>query len=283
MLFYRLVECEMWVPRPNYRQPSKIFCAVIMRRRNHQRKGQEQKTTVEMHNIVLPVIHVCHSWRESWRLQRHNNGLHVPRHTSVCILWIAPKWTQISLSYGIHWIDFAPSYKCSIFWSLHIIGFCIGIRSVQCGLKYQYFMEDTIFLLAVMYLLSVLLYHIHTTWIWSLVTQPNAGGFAPASPKPWRAKGRHSASILIIICYRQKPIKVSYLTFILLNILWFLAKFAVPVIALPPPVSADRKTGFNVGLTRQPRSGGTALHGMRVTSPTSVGSETNKWWIAALR
>jgi hypothetical protein len=28
------------------------------------------------------------------------------------------------------------------------------------------------------------------------------------------------------------------------------------------PVSADWKTGFNVGLTRQPRSGGTALHGM---------------------
>jgi hypothetical protein len=50
----------------------------------------------------------------------------------------------------------------------------------------------------------------------------------------------------------------------------------IPIIALPPSVSADWKTGFNVGLTRQPRSGGTALHGMCVTSPTRVWSETNK-------
>jgi hypothetical protein len=59
----------------------------------------------------------------------------------------------------------------------------------------------------------------------------------------------------------------------------FCRLIAVPVIALPPP-SAGRKTGVNVESTRHPRSGGTALHGMRVTSPTRVGSETNKWWMA---
>jgi hypothetical protein len=37
----------------------------------------------------------------------------------------------------------------------------------------------------------------------------------------------YSASILIIICYRQKPIKVSHRTFILLNIWWLLANFAI--------------------------------------------------------
>jgi hypothetical protein len=81
--------------------------------------------------------------------------------------------------------------------------------------------------------------HIHTTWIWSLVvTQPiaggpDAGGFARVSPKPWWcAKGWHSASVLIIVCYRQKPIKVSHRTFILLNIWWFLVNFAV---SLPFP------------------------------------------------
>jgi hypothetical protein len=51
----------------------------------------------------------------------------------------------------------------------------------------------------------------------------------------------------------------------------------VPVIALPPPFLPIGKLVLNnVGLTRQPRSGGIALHGMRVTSPTRVGSETIK-------
>jgi hypothetical protein len=48
----------------------------------------------------------------------------------------------------------------------------------------------------------------------------------------WSPKGWHSASILIIICNRQKPIKVSHRTFILLNIWWLLANFAV---SLPFP------------------------------------------------
>jgi hypothetical protein len=38
---------------------------------------------------------------------------------------------------------------------------------------------------------------------------PKAAGFADVSPKLWHAKGWHSANILVIICFRQKPSKVS--------------------------------------------------------------------------
>jgi hypothetical protein len=47
------------------------------------------------------------------------------------------------------------------------------------------------------HLTSMYLYHIHTTWIWSLVTHsvaggPEAGGFARVSPKPWCAFGQYT-------------------------------------------------------------------------------------------
>jgi hypothetical protein len=79
---------------------------------------------------------------------------------------------------------------------------------------------------------------------------PEAGGFARVSPKLWCAKG-----LLPFHC-RSRNHSAS-------------------------PVSTDRKTGFNVGLTQQPRSGGTTLHGMRMTSPTRVGSETNKMMVGS--
>jgi hypothetical protein len=86
----------------------------------------------------------------------------------------------------------------------------------------------------------------HTTWIWSLVVtqpitgDPEAGGFTRISPKPWRAKGWHSASILIIICYRQKPIKVFSTQYFVIfsEVCCFIV---LPVISLPPLFLPIRK------------------------------------------
>jgi hypothetical protein len=55
---------------------------------------------------------------------------------------------------------------------------------------------------------------------------------------------------------------------------------AVPVITLPPPVSADRKTGFNVGLTQLSHDR-EALHYMECAWHHWLESDpkrTNDWW-----
>jgi hypothetical protein len=72
-----------------------------------------------------------------------------------------------------------------------------------------------------------------------LSPSPEAIGFACVSPEPWCAKGWHSASVLIIICYRQKPIKVSRRSFT------FCGNFAF----CASRDSVDRKTGFIVWST----------------------------------
>jgi hypothetical protein len=76
------------------------------------------------------------------------------------------------------------------------------------------------------------LYHIHTTWIWYLVlTQPIAGrpeaiGFARISPKLVRKRLTFSQySIFIVICLRQKHIKVSRWSFTLVDLWAFLPNF----------------------------------------------------------
>jgi hypothetical protein len=97
--------------------------------------------------------------------------------------------------------------------------------------------------------------HIHTTWIYGLLfllsPSPEAGGFACVSPKPWRAKGWHSVSILIRICYHQSPSKKFPFGHLFYSIF---GDFIEVCCFIAIPVS-------------------TALHG----------SETNKWWMAAPR
>jgi hypothetical protein len=113
-----------------------------------------------------------------------------------------------------------------------------------------------------------------------VVTQPIAGGFARVSPKPWCAKGltfgQYTHNLLSSKTYQSSFPLDLYST----QYLMIFSKFWHSRNRSASPVPVDRKTGFNVGLTRQPRSGGTALQGMRVTSPTRVGSErtTNGGW-----
>jgi hypothetical protein len=133
---------------------------------------------------------------------------------------------------------------------------------------------------------AISLDHIHTTWIWSLVvTPPIAGGPRPAlllafllsRGAPKLTFGQHTHYNLLSSKNHQSFPSDLYSTQYLVIFSEFCRFIAVPVIALPPPVSADWKTGFSdlaatIGkhcITRNARD---------VTDSSRIWNEQNYGW-----